>query len=346
MAQIYRNFLSGVTTDNPLLIGATSFNSTALAALPVIAAPDVMYVTLDPEGVDGAPEIVTITAHSSSATSATITRAAQSTTARQHLVGTAWSVAPTQADMDELPFRKMTAKGDLIVATAANTATRKAVGSDGYPLVARASDSTGVAYEQLSTTGIADSAITSVKIADGTIATADLADGAVTSAKIANGTIVTDDLADSSVTAAKIAAGAITAADFSGEAWTPYTPTWSNLTVGNGTVVAKYIQYGKLVFVEVTFSLGSTSSVSSAPTMSLPVAASSYVYLDAVPVHYYDNTGLRHYGHLVGNSSTTVGLLASTAAGAYVTAVVVDSTTPFTWAVSDRIRTAFFYEAA
>lgn len=57
---------------------------------------------------------------------------------------------------------------------------------------------------------IADSAVTSAKIADGTIVAGDLADGAVTSAKILDGTIVAGDLASNSVTSAKIASSAVT----------------------------------------------------------------------------------------------------------------------------------------
>ena len=56
--------------------------------------------------------------------------------------------------------------------------------------------------------------MTSAKIADGTIVTADLADSAVTSAKIADATIVAGDLASSSVTSAKIADSAVTPAKF------------------------------------------------------------------------------------------------------------------------------------
>ncbi len=69
---------------------------------------------------------------------------------------------------------------------------------------------------------VANNAITSAKIADGTIATADLADAsvttvklannAVTSAKITDGTIATADLADASVTTIKLADNAITSA--------------------------------------------------------------------------------------------------------------------------------------
>lgn len=70
----------------------------------------------------------------------------------------------------------------------------------------------------ITTARLADSAVTSAKIADGTIATGDLADGAVTSAKIADGTIATADIADSAVTSAKIADGTIVNADVNASA--------------------------------------------------------------------------------------------------------------------------------
>jgi len=60
---------------------------------------------------------------------------------------------------------------------------------------------------------VADGAVTSAKILDGTIATADLANSAVTSAKIADGTIANADLANDAVTSAKILDGTILGAD-------------------------------------------------------------------------------------------------------------------------------------
>lgn len=51
------------------------------------------------------------------------------------------------------------------------------------------------------TANIADSAVTTAKVADGSIATADIANNAVTTAKIIDGTIITADLADGAVTA-------------------------------------------------------------------------------------------------------------------------------------------------
>jgi microcystin-dependent protein len=83
--------------------------------------------------------------------------------------------------------------------SSADTTVQKALNTlDDIPLV-RTTDSGTV-----STTMLADSSVTSAKIANGAIATVDIADGAVTSAKIADGAIATLELADASVTYAKI----------------------------------------------------------------------------------------------------------------------------------------------
>ncbi|HEY3430709.1 MAG TPA: hypothetical protein VGK39_08540, partial [Cyclobacteriaceae bacterium] len=65
---------------------------------------------------------------------------------------------------------------------------------------------------------VANSTITSAKITDATIATADLADGSVTTAKILDATIATADLADASVTSAKVVDATLTNADVSATA--------------------------------------------------------------------------------------------------------------------------------
>ncbi|MGV1012285.1 MAG: beta strand repeat-containing protein, partial [Flavobacterium sp.] len=64
-----------------------------------------------------------------------------------------------------------------------------------------------VANGAITTSKLADNAVTSAKIVDGTIVTSDLVDDAVTSAKIVDGTIVTIDLADDAVTSGKIVDG-------------------------------------------------------------------------------------------------------------------------------------------
>jgi hypothetical protein len=52
--------------------------------------------------------------------------------------------------------------------------------------------------------------------------------------------------------------------------WTAFTPTYSGITVGNGTVTARYAKQGNLVSVYFRFVLGSTSSTGSYPIVILP----------------------------------------------------------------------------
>jgi hypothetical protein len=98
MARIRTNNVFGTTTNNPLLVGGTTLNSAGLANLGVVAGSDTAIITLDPNRVSGAPEIVIVTAHTAAATSATITRGAEGTAAREHPLGTFWAHAPTVVD--------------------------------------------------------------------------------------------------------------------------------------------------------------------------------------------------------------------------------------------------------
>lgn len=54
-------------------------------------------------------------------------------------------------------------------------------------------------------------------------------------------------------------------------AWITWSPSYTNLTVGSGTVVAKYIQIGKTVILKFKFTFASDSSIGTAPTVSFPL---------------------------------------------------------------------------
>src|SRR3990172_3204400 len=99
MSRIKTAFLSGTITDNPLSAVATTINSAALANLPAIASPDIAVLVLDPAGSAGAPEVVWVTAHTGSATSATILRAQEGTSAREHASTIPWVHGPTTYDL-------------------------------------------------------------------------------------------------------------------------------------------------------------------------------------------------------------------------------------------------------
>jgi hypothetical protein len=100
MAAVFSNFQSGTTTTTPLVIAGTTLDSAGFANLPTIAAPDYMWLTLDPTGVAGLPEIVQVTAHAGAATTLTIVRAQQATVARAHLAATIWRHSATKNDWD------------------------------------------------------------------------------------------------------------------------------------------------------------------------------------------------------------------------------------------------------
>lgn len=70
--------------------------------MEVVTAPDIMAITLDPEGLNGPPEIVWVTDHAASSTSATIDRHKEGTLSRDHPLDTVWVNAMTAVDIDDL----------------------------------------------------------------------------------------------------------------------------------------------------------------------------------------------------------------------------------------------------
>lgn len=96
--RVRSDFEAGTVTNNPLLIGGTSLTSAELASLPAIGAAEHLAISLDPGGIAGAPEIVYVTAHTASSTTATIVRAQEGTTARQHALNTRWAHSTTALD--------------------------------------------------------------------------------------------------------------------------------------------------------------------------------------------------------------------------------------------------------
>ena len=126
----------------------------------------------------------------------TVVRAQDDTSASGHNAGAAIYPVFTADEADEANeiASAMTTKGDLI-ATNGSSINRLGIGTNTHVLQADSTATNGFKWGQVVEAGIADSAVTSAKIADGTIVVGDLADGAVTSAKILNNTIVLDDLA-------------------------------------------------------------------------------------------------------------------------------------------------------
>ncbi|MFD7994555.1 hypothetical protein [Streptomyces mexicanus] len=57
--------------------------------------------------------------------------------------------------------------------------------------------------------------------------------------------------------------------------WQPYTPTVTNVSLGNGSVIARYQQGANRVLVAYIVNWGSTTSGTTTPTLSVPVTPAS-----------------------------------------------------------------------
>lgn len=121
--------------------------------------------------------------------------------------------------------------------------------------------------------------------------------------------------------------------------WLTYTPTLSNLTLGNGTILATYTQIGKTVHVRIRFTLGSTSAVTGSASFSLPVAPNGFAYGSGVL-----NTGVNQAAISV-ISGTNVAINAIDTATAYGTMRSTTATLPGTWATGHTMSLSITYEA-
>jgi hypothetical protein len=131
-------------------------------------------------------------------------------------------------------------------------------------------------------------------------------------------------------------------ADPSGFTFSSYTPTYTNLTIGNGTVTARYGQSGKYVMVTYKLVWGSTTSMTSNILISLPVAAAS---TNSPGVFYaLDAATLEALGQVSMVTTTTARFLLPQN-GTYG-ATQVSSTFPWTWTTNDEFRFTIVYEAA
>ena len=141
-----------------------------------------------------------------------------------------------------------------------------------------------------------------------------------------------------------VAGGVPTWAAASGPTVTSYTPTLANLTLGNGTLTAKYGQTGKIVTVYFNFTLGSTSSVGSNPSITLPVSAAD-IY-NTAKVFLADYGTVTFWGNAWNGDATTVYLEVDRADATYLKTAAITSTVPHTWAVNDSIAFTLTYLAA
>lgn len=157
-----------------------------------------------------------------------------------------------------------------------------------------------------------------------------------------NGQVLTADSAE--------ATGLKYASPSASYTWSSFTPTYANLTLGNGTVTAFQITIGNLYTYYINLVFGSTTSVTGHIKIPNPVASAGYSTI-AMPISKvvcYDASAAKQYEAYgeTGDSGTRNNLLVSTTTGTYLDGTTVNATQPFTWAVSDELRIIAQYRIA
>ena len=100
MTAVIENFKSGVLSST-ISDTDTSLSSVGYADIQPISGNQTMTIVLDPEGISGDPEIVTITAHVASSNTVTVTRALNN---RAHNAGTKWVHSVVAQDYQRMGF--------------------------------------------------------------------------------------------------------------------------------------------------------------------------------------------------------------------------------------------------
>jgi hypothetical protein len=213
----------------------------------------------------------------------------------------------------------------LIVATAADTPARLAVGSANQVLTVDSSTATGLKWATPSSSPLTT-----------------------------KGDIYTYSTADTRLPVGTnnfllgAASGESTGLKWLG-AWTTYTPTTTGYTIGNGTQEWRYLTLGKVVFVYGSVKFGSTTSMTGALTFTLPSSISQinsqyhqigYVdFEDAGTTSYFGQASYYSIQNRVDinvlNSSTT-----------YLGNSNTSSTVPMTWTTNDSFDVMCWYQEA
>jgi hypothetical protein len=143
------------------------------------------------------------------------------------------------------------------------------------------------------------------------------------------------------LTADSTAATGLAWASASAPAYVSWTPTFTNVTLGNGTVAGSYVKNGKFVSGFVRFSFGSTSAITGNIILPLPSTPENAngdfsVFFADLGTNSYVGTGELSGGNFYVYAASTT--------GTYLSGVGTSSTVPMTWANGDFLIVSFTYK--
>jgi hypothetical protein len=133
--------------------------------------------------------------------------------------------------------------------------------------------------------------------------------------------------------------------------YTSYTPSFVNVSIGNGTTLGAYCRVNNWVHYYGSFTLGSSSTVTGGITINLPINANadmSSVGQNYGLVSFYDLSATTIFAGVARYTSSASTLTASVqnAAGAYLQNQNANGSVPMTWTTGDIINFNLYYRAA
>jgi hypothetical protein len=133
--------------------------------------------------------------------------------------------------------------------------------------------------------------------------------------------------------------------------YTAYTPTFTNVTIGNGVVSSAYCRVNDFVHVHGKFTLGSTSAITGTVLANFPVNVNGAFLHDACIYGICQFRDLSTNAIYPGvatfaGNSTLFALRVQLAGGTYLTQTAASTTSPFTWATGDFMAWNLYYRAA
>ena len=177
--------------------------------------------------------------------------------------------------------------------------------------------------------------------------------GTIYGISISGGALGSNTVTSSSITAGAVQPQALLSGTGTSWIWQSWTPTLSNITQGNGTLDTKYIQIGKTVFFSFDFILGSTSSIGTGPSFTLPSTPRSFsdTASGIRPIgyaHFEHNAVNSNEGRVTITASPTSSCFFEVlnASGTYASYTQPTSTVPFTFSSGDAVFAQGYYESS
>lgn len=130
--------------------------------------------------------------------------------------------------------------------------------------------------------------------------------------------------------------------------WTDFTPTFTGITLGNGTATGRYLPHGMTRVAHLTLVLGSTTVIGANPSFTPPGNLHNAHGCRGLAIQYHDTSAGTPAGMFLGipivNTTGDVRLGYHNVSGTAIRAAAITNALPFVWATGDRIDILGIYE--